>query len=66
MIVVFLAMDVSAIRAVVYAIAVQIVLSYLDREHRLTPAGSTARWPPAFGGSFPWRRYARPQASSPR
>ena len=37
MIVVFLAMDVSAMRAVVYAIAVQIVLSYLDREHRLTP-----------------------------
>ena len=37
MIVVFLAMDVSAIRAVVYATAVQIVLSYLDREHRLTP-----------------------------
>ena len=38
MIVVFLAMDVSAVRAVVYATAVQIVLSYLDREHRLTPA----------------------------
>ena len=37
MIVVFLAMDVSAMRAVVYAIAVQIGLSYLDREHRLTP-----------------------------
>jgi TRAP transporter 4TM/12TM fusion protein len=37
-IVVFLAMDVSAMRAVVYATAVQIVLSYLDREHRLTPA----------------------------
>ncbi|HJT93382.1 MAG TPA: TRAP transporter fused permease subunit [Mycobacterium sp.] len=37
-IVVFLAMDVSAVRAVVYATAVQIVLSYLDREHRLTPA----------------------------
>jgi TRAP-type uncharacterized transport system fused permease subunit len=36
-IVVFLAMDVSAVRAVVYATAVQIVLSYLDREHRLTP-----------------------------
>ena len=35
---VFLAMDVSAIRAVVYATGVQIVLSYLDREHRLTPA----------------------------
>jgi TRAP-type uncharacterized transport system fused permease subunit len=29
---------VSAIRAVVYATAVQIVLSFLDREHRLTPA----------------------------
>jgi TRAP transporter 4TM/12TM fusion protein len=38
MIVVFLAMDMSAVRAVVYATAVQIVLSYLDREHRLTPA----------------------------
>ena len=38
MIVVFLAMDVSAMRAVVYATAVQIVLSFLDREHRLTPA----------------------------
>ncbi len=38
MIVVFLAMDVSAMRAVVYATAVQIVLSYLDRENRLTPA----------------------------
>lgn len=37
-IVVFLAMDVSAMRAVVYATAVQIVLSYLDRENRLTPA----------------------------
>ncbi|MGY4648057.1 TRAP transporter 4TM/12TM fusion protein [Mycobacterium sp. URHB0021] len=37
MIVVFLAMDISAIRAVVYATLVQIVLSYLDREHRLTP-----------------------------
>lgn len=37
MIVVFLALDVSAMRAVVYAIAVQIVLSYFDREHRLTP-----------------------------
>ena len=38
MIVVFLAMDVSAMRAMIYATAVQIVLSYLDREHRLTPA----------------------------
>ncbi|MGV0740866.1 TRAP transporter permease [Mycolicibacterium sp. XJ870] len=38
MIVVFLAMDMSAIRAVVYATAIQIVLSFLDREHRLTPA----------------------------
>jgi TRAP transporter 4TM/12TM fusion protein len=38
MIVVFLAMDVSAVRAVVYATVVQIVLSYLDRQHRLTPA----------------------------
>jgi TRAP-type uncharacterized transport system fused permease subunit len=38
MIVVFLAMDVSAMRAVVYAIAAAIALSYLDREHRLTPA----------------------------
>ena len=38
MIVVFLAMDVSAMRAVIYATVVQIVLSYLDREHRLTPA----------------------------
>ena len=37
-IVVFLAMDVSAVRAVIYATVVQIVLSYLDREHRLTPA----------------------------
>ncbi len=37
MIVVFLAMDVSAVRAVVYATAVQVVLSFLDREHRLTP-----------------------------
>jgi len=37
MIVVFLAMDMSAVRAVVYATAVQIVLSFLDREHRLTP-----------------------------
>ena len=37
MIVVFLAMDVSAMRAVIYATVVQIVLSYLDREHRLTP-----------------------------
>jgi TRAP transporter 4TM/12TM fusion protein len=37
MIVVFLAMDMSAMRAVVYATVVQIVLSYLDREHRLTP-----------------------------
>ena len=37
MIVVFLAMDMSAVRAVVYATAVQILLSFLDREHRLTP-----------------------------
>ena len=37
MIVVFLAMDMSAVRAVVYATALQIVLSFLDREHRLTP-----------------------------
>jgi TRAP transporter 4TM/12TM fusion protein len=36
-IVVLLAVDVSAVRAVVYATAVQIVLSFLDREHRLTP-----------------------------
>ncbi len=34
----FLALDVSAIRAVVYATVVQIALSFLDREHRLTPA----------------------------
>ena len=38
MIVVFLAMDISAVRAVVYATFVQIALSFLDREHRLTPA----------------------------
>jgi TRAP transporter 4TM/12TM fusion protein len=38
MIVVFLALDMSAVRAVVFATAVQIVLSYLDREHRLTPS----------------------------
>ncbi|ODQ86876.1 C4-dicarboxylate ABC transporter permease [Mycolicibacterium flavescens] len=37
-IVLFLAMGMSATRAVVYATAVQIVLSYLDSEHRLTPA----------------------------
>lgn len=37
LIVVFLAMDISAVRAVVYATLIQIVLSYLDREHRLTP-----------------------------
>ncbi len=37
-IVVLLAMDVSAMRAVVYATAVQIALSFLDREHRMTPA----------------------------
>ena len=66
MIVVFLAMDMSAVRAVVYATAVQIVLSFLDREHRLTPVGSTARWAPGFGACFPWLRYAPPQASSPR
>ena len=54
-------------RAVVYATAVQIVLSFLDREHRLTPAsGCTARWAPAFGACFPWLRYAPPRASSPR
>ncbi|MGH3677300.1 MAG: TRAP transporter permease [Mycobacterium sp.] len=38
LIVVFLAMDVSAVRAVVYATFVQILLSFLDREHRMTPA----------------------------
>ena len=43
MIVVFLAMDMSAVRAVVYATAVQIVLSFLDREHRLTPAKALRR-----------------------
>ena len=37
LIVVFLAMDISAVRAVVYAIFIQIALSFLDREHRLTP-----------------------------
>ncbi len=37
MIVVFLAMDVSAVRAVIYATAVQIALSFLDRKRRLTP-----------------------------
>ena len=37
LIVVFLAMDISAIRAVVYAIFIQIALSFLDKEHRLTP-----------------------------
>jgi TRAP transporter 4TM/12TM fusion protein len=37
MIVVFLAMDVSAVRAVVYATAVQILLSFLDRKHRMSP-----------------------------
>ena len=38
MIVVFLAMDISAVRAVVYATFVQIALSFLDEEHRMTPA----------------------------
>lgn len=37
-IVVFLAMDMSAMRAVVYATVLQIALSFLDREHRMTPA----------------------------
>nr|WP_234816048.1 TRAP transporter fused permease subunit [Mycolicibacterium agri] len=37
MIVVFLAMDISATRAVVYATFVQIVLSFLDRDRRMTP-----------------------------
>ena len=37
-IVVFLAMDMSAMRAVVYATLLQVVLSFLDREHRMTPA----------------------------
>ena len=37
LIVVFLAMDISAVRAVVFATFIQIALSYLDREHRLTP-----------------------------
>jgi TRAP transporter 4TM/12TM fusion protein len=38
MIVVFLAMDISAVRAVVYATFVQIALSFLDKQHRMTPA----------------------------
>ncbi|ULN71327.1 TRAP transporter permease [Mycolicibacterium smegmatis] len=38
LIVVLLAMDVSAVRAVVYATVAAILLSFLDREHRLTPA----------------------------
>ena len=38
MIVLFLAMDISAVRAVVYATFVQIALSFLDKEHRMTPA----------------------------
>jgi TRAP-type uncharacterized transport system fused permease subunit len=38
MIVVFLAMDISALRAVVYASFVQIALSFLDKERRMTPA----------------------------
>jgi TRAP transporter 4TM/12TM fusion protein len=37
LIVVFLAMDISAIRAVTYAIFIQIALSFLDKDHRLTP-----------------------------
>ena len=37
LIVVFLAMDISAVRAVVYATFIQIALSFFDREHRLTP-----------------------------
>jgi TRAP transporter 4TM/12TM fusion protein len=37
LIVVFLAMDISAVRAVVFATFIQIALSFLDREHRLTP-----------------------------
>ncbi len=38
MIVVLLAFDVAVFKAVVYATALQIVLSFLDREHRMTPA----------------------------
>ncbi|MGW4678588.1 TRAP transporter fused permease subunit [Micromonospora taraxaci] len=37
-IIVFLAVGVSATRAVVFAIVLAIALSYLDRAHRLTPA----------------------------
>jgi TRAP transporter 4TM/12TM fusion protein len=37
-IVVLLALDVSVARAVVYATLVQILLSFLDREHRMSPA----------------------------
>nr|WP_306768722.1 TRAP transporter fused permease subunit [Mycobacterium sp. QGD 101] len=37
LIVVFLAVGMPAFKAVVYATAAQIVLSYLDKEHRMTP-----------------------------
>ena len=38
----------------VYAIFVQIALSFLDKEHRLTPtSGSTDRWPPVCGACSP-------------
>lgn len=38
LIVVFLAVGVPAFKAVVYATVAQIVLAYLDKEHRMTPA----------------------------
>jgi TRAP-type uncharacterized transport system fused permease subunit len=66
MIVVFLAMDMSAVRAVVYATAVQIVLSFLDRQRRMTPAGCTPHWPPACGVCSRWPPCAPPRVSSQR
>ena len=50
-IVVFLAMDMSAMRAVVYATLLQILLSFLDREHRMTPV----RFYRALGNGRPQR-----------
>nr|BFE80763.1 hypothetical protein GCM10020093_033640 [Planobispora longispora] len=48
-IVALMALGQSPFRAVVYATLLAFALSFLDREHRLTPRRAAARWPRA-----PW------------
>jgi TRAP transporter 4TM/12TM fusion protein len=53
----FMAVDVPPFKAVVYAILLQVVLSFLDREHRLTPK-------PLFGALAQGTRSVLPVAAT--